>query len=533
MAYSLPKGGSKPQQGGKPPNVDKSLSGDKSNLHGRRLLVVGLAREGTALAHYLSRQGAHVVATDLKSPRAFGEGLRPLSEAGVELVLGEHPPALLDDCEIAFVSPGVPFDAPFLNEARARGVPLSTESRLFCQLCPAPIAAITGSSGKTTTTTLVGEILQADAPRKPGGKTIWVGGNIGQPLIERLDQIQPDDKVVMELSSFQLEYFHPSANEHVHDCDLMWLPLLAGWSPSVAAILNITPNHLDRHPSMEAYIHAKRAIIAYRRPWDVAIMGMDNQITRAMGQASAGRVRWFSGEPSGCRRLALSDGACLSNQSGQATITLRNPLKGYERPVCRAGEVRLLGAHNLGNVLAACVIADALGASIAAMREAITTFTGVEHRLEMVGEIGRVRYYNDSIATSPERLVAALQSFDDPIVLLAGGRDKHLPWDEAARLMLRRTRHLILFGEAVELIAGAIEEESKKSPGSGLEKKPMLHRCVTLEDAVAVAAQVARPGDVVLLSPGCTSFDSFKDFAERGERFRELVEHLHSNNRAS
>jgi UDP-N-acetylmuramoylalanine--D-glutamate ligase len=496
------------------------------NLRGRRLLVVGLAREGTALARYLCQQGADVVATDRKPPQAFGGTLSPLVEAGVELVLGEHPPHLLDDCEVIFVSPGVPFDAPFLNEARARGVPLSTESRLFCQLCPATIAAITGSSGKTTTTTLVGEMLAHCSPAEANTRRAWVGGNIGQPLIERLDHIQPNDKVVMELSSFQLEYFHPSANDHVGDCDPMWLPLLTGWSPPVGAILNITPNHLDRHPSMEAYIHAKRAIVAYRRPGDIAVMGLDNQVTQAIGQASAGWVRWFTSQPSGCDRLLGAEGACLSGEGAQATIVLRSPA-GHERSICQVSDVRLRGGHNISNVLAACVIADALGVPVGAMQEVIATFAGVEHRLELVGEIKDVRYYNDSIATSPERMVAALKSFDEPIVLLAGGRDKHLPWEEAVRLMLQRTRHVILFGEAVELIAGAVETENEKLEARGERpepgKKPMLHRCVTLEDAVTVAAQVAHPGDVVLLSPGCTSFDAFQDFAERGDRFRELV----------
>jgi len=519
----------------------------KLNLRGRRLLVVGLAREGTALARYLSQQGAHVVATDLKPSQAFGNALTPLIEAGVDLILGEHPPSMLDDCEVAFVSPGVPFNAPFLNEARTRSVPLSTESRLFCQLCPAPIAAITGSSGKTTTTSLVGEILahysqgEAVSPQASRGRKAarlsspksWVGGNIGQPLIENLDKILPDDNVVMELSSFQLEYFHPSANEHVDDCDPMWLPLLAGWSPSVGAILNITPNHLDRHPSMEAYIHAKRAILAYRRPSDVAVLGLDNEITRAIGATSAGRVRWFTREPLGCRVLPEGDGACLSGEGPEANIVLWDHQESLGRPVCRASDIRLRGSHNVSNVLAACVIADDLGAPVEAMREVITTFTGVEHRLELVDDINNVRFYNDSIATSPERMLAALKSFNEPIILLAGGRDKHLPWDEAARLMLQRARHVVLFGEAVELIAGAIEAEYTKlkadDQGSELGKKPMLHRCVTLDDAVAVAAQVAQSGNVVLLSPGCTSYDSFHDFAERGNRFRELVSVLASD----
>jgi UDP-N-acetylmuramoylalanine--D-glutamate ligase len=480
--------------------------GGTINLRGRWLLVVGLAREGTALARYLVRQGARVAATDLKPAEAFGDELAPLVEAGVPLSLGGHPASLLDGCEVAFVSPGVPFDAPFLTAARARGVPLSTESRLFCQLCPAPIAAVTGSSGKTTTTALVGEMLKADK------RTAWVGGNIGHPLIERLDQIRPDDNVAVELSSFQLEYYHPSANDHVTNCDPMWLPLLAGWSPPVGAILNITPNHLDRHPSMQAYAHAKRALVAYRRPGDVAVLGLDNDVTRAMGQELAGRVRWFS------RMSAVDDGACLVGVGRAAALVLRGD--GHEQVVCQMGDIRLRGDHNVGNVLAACAIADTLGVTVEAMRGVITTFAGVEHRLELVAEVRGVHYYNDSIATSPERLVAALKSFDEPIVLLAGGRDKHLPWEEAARLMLERTRHVVLFGEAVELIARALEAAAVER---GTTDRPMLHRCVTLADAVAVATQVAHPGDVVLLAPGCTSFDAFKDFAERGERFRELV----------
>ena len=491
-----------------------SQGGGTLDLRGRRLLVVGLAREGTALARYLAGQGAHVVATDLKPPKAFGDELTPLAEAGVDLVLGNHPSSLLDDCEVVFVSPGVPFDAPFLVEARARGRPLSAESRLFCQLCPAPIAAITGSSGKTTTTALVGEMSRAD------GRTIWVGGNIGQPLIERLDQIRLDDNVVMELSSFQLEYFHPSANDHATGYDPMWLPLLAGWSPAVAAVLNVTPNHLDRHPSMEAYVHAKRALVAYRRPGDVAVVGLDSDITRAMGLGLAGRVRWFS------REASVTDGACLAGEGPDAKVILQSTA-GVRR-VCRVSDIQLRGDHNVSNVLAACAIADTMGVSIKAMRSVATTFTGVEHRLELVGEVRGARYYNDSIATSPERLVAALRSFDEPIVLLAGGRDKHLPWDEAAHLMLERTRHVVLFGEAVELIARAIEVEREKL-GTKAGGEPMLHRCVTLEDAVAVAAQVAHPGDVVLLAPGCTSFDAFKDFAARGEQFRELVKQVTSN----
>jgi UDP-N-acetylmuramoylalanine--D-glutamate ligase len=446
-------------------------------------------------------------------------------------VLGEHPPAVLDQAEIVFVSPGVPFDAPLLHEARARGVALSTESRLFCQLCPAPMAAITGTSGKTTTTTLVGEML------KVAGRTTWVGGNIGQPLIGRLADIQAGDGVVMELSSFQLEYYHPSANAHVRDVHPTWLPLLCGWSPAVGAILNITPNHLDRHPSMDAYLHAKRAIVAYRRPWDVAVMGRDNPHARALGEELPGDVRWFS------RKSPVLCGAYAAGMGRRATVTLRCessdapasaspgmihlPRPNQERLVCEVGDIRLRGEHNVDNVLAACVIADALGIPVEAMRQVATTFSGVSHRLEWVGEVDGVGYYNDSIATSPERLVAALRSFDEPIILLAGGRDKHLPWDEAAQLILTRARHAILFGEAAGLIAEAlVRARTERDLASGDERMATVHRCAQLEDAVQLASTIARPGDVVLLSPGCTSFDAFADYAERGDRFRAAVQRL-------
>jgi len=493
-------------------------------LRGRRILIVGLAREGLALARYLSNHGARVVVTDVKPVTAFGDEITSLSQAGVHLALGGHVPGLLDDCEIVFVSPGVPFDSSFLNLARSKGVPLSTESRLFCHLCPAPVAAITGSSGKTTTTTLVGEMARAD------GKQVWVGGNIGQPLIENVDSIVADDWVIMELSSFQLEYFHPSANSHVlegggdraQQVDPMWLPILCGWSPRVGAVLNVTPNHLDRHPSMEAYTHAKRALVQYRGPGDVAVMGLDSPVTRQLGDNTAGRVRWFS------RYTSVADGAYLDGAGDQAWVTLRCPpglaQEGQlQEAVCRVADIRLRGEHNVSNVLAACAIAQSIGVSIPAMRRVITSFSGVPHRLELVGEVRGVHYYNDSIATSPERLEAALRAFQEPIVLLAGGRDKHLPWAGAAMLMLERTRHVILFGEAGDLIARRVSEAVHSvNPAF----PPGVYRCSGLEEAVVLSASLAEVGDIVLLSPGCTSFDQFRDFTERGERFGQLVQDL-------
>ncbi|MGC8880417.1 MAG: UDP-N-acetylmuramoyl-L-alanine--D-glutamate ligase [Anaerolineae bacterium] len=490
-----------------------------ADMCGHRVVVVGLAREGEALTRFLASHKCHVVATDLRPPEAFGEQMNMLTEAGVQLVLGDHPFSLLDGAEIVFVSPGVPFDAPLLNEARRRGLPLSTESRLFCELCAAPIAGITGSSGKTTTTALVGEMLRID------GRNVWVGGNIGQPLIEKVEQIQATDYVAMELSSFQLEYYHPSANAHVRDMHSIWMPLLCGWSPHIGTILNVTPNHLDRHPSMEAYVHAKRAVVAYRKPEDIAVLSYDNPATRAIGENLPGDVRWFS------RHVQVPVGAYLaSDERGPAVAVRRAGTTELdvveERIVCHVNEIHLRGEHNVENILAACTIADALGVSIEAMHQVCTTFSGVSHRLEWVADVAGVRYYNDSIATTPERLAAALRSFQEPIVLLAGGRDKHLPWDETARLMLERTRHIILFGEAATLIYENLSRARTVMSPARQNLWPTIHRTTTLDEAVELAASVAHVGDVVLLSPGCASFDAFTDFAERGARFRELVNQL-------
>jgi UDP-N-acetylmuramoylalanine--D-glutamate ligase len=459
-----------------------------------------------------------VTATDAQPAARLGETATALAEAGVALVLGKHPLTLLDQADILFVSPGIPLEIPFLQAARQRQIPLSTETRLFCHLCPASIVAITGSSGKTTTTTLVGRILEADAHSgRLGPCQVWVGGNIGRPLIEVVDQIQPTDQVVMELSSFQLEYFHAALNQGV---DLAKYPaaaaaalkaLLAGWSPPVGAILNITPNHLDRHPSMKEYVHAKRAIIDYQGPAGIKVMNLDNDMARTVGLQYREQVRWFSME------AQVFGGAGLMGDE----ITLLNA-SGHLQPVAARQQIKLRGRHNLSNILAACLISREAGASLNAMRQVITTFTGVEHRLQLVGQHRQANYYNDSIATSPERLMAALHSFTEPVVLLAGGRDKHLPWDAAARLIIHKTRHAILFGEATEIIAAAINRVRPEISDAATA----IHRCVNLEEAVQLASVVAQAGDVVLLSPGCASFDAFKDFAQRGEQFVQLVSQL-------
>jgi UDP-N-acetylmuramoylalanine--D-glutamate ligase len=483
-----------------------------------RALIVGMAREGTALARFLAERSAQVTVTDVKPAEALASSVAALADLPVALALGGHPLALLDGMDLVFVSPGVPLEIPLLAEARRRGRPLSSETRLFTRLCPASIVGITGSSGKTTTTAIVGEMFEA------AGRRTWVGGNIGQPLIGCSGEITQTDVVVMELSSFQLEFFAPwrnrgeskgTARPHT---GVLFDP--AGWSPPVAAVLNITPNHLDRHRRMEDYVAAKAHILAYQRPGDVAVLSLDNPVTQQMGEPAGhpssrpafGRgqkVLWFS------LKEEVKEGAFLRGDE----LVLR--LGGREEVVCRMGELRLLGRHNVYNALAACVLAGSAGVPIEALRHVATTFSGVKHRLELVRERYGVRWYNDSIATSPQRLVAALQAFDAPIVLLAGGRDKHLPWDEMATLTWQKVCHLVLFGEA----AGPIERAMHETRGKK-QTATRIHRAGALEAAVELAAQLARPGDVVLLSPGGTSFDAYADFVARGEHFCGLVQAL-------
>jgi len=454
------------------------------DLRGKRVIVLGLARQGTALTRFLVRAGAEVTVSDLKDESALAEVLAELERLPVRYVLGGHPKSLLDGADLLCLSGGVPVDAPIVVEARRRGIPLSNDAQIFLERCSAPVIGITGSAGKTTTTALVGEMCRA------AGLTTWVGGNIGNPLIADLERIRPTDRVVMELSSFQLE--------------------IMTVSPHIAAVLNITPNHLDRHKTMENYIAAKRNIVAHQEAEDLAVLGFDDARARALALETKARVLFFSGG------AEVDEGAYKTN----GELVLR--LGGADVLICRAEEVRLRGAHNILNVLAACTLAGLVGVPVEAMRETIRTFTGVEHRLEEVRQWRGVRWYDDSIATAPERVVAALRSFDEPIVLLAGGRDKDLPWEEFAAETVKRVRYLITFGEAGGMIARIVGARRKGSKGR-LEE---IRQVETLEEAVEAAAQIARPGEVVLLSPGGTSFDAFRDFAERGDRFKELVRAL-------
>ncbi len=455
---------------------------------GRQVVIIGAARQGLALARYLALHGAHVVINDRRPAGEMENALASLSDLplnAVEWVFGGHPLEVLDRADVLCPSGGVSLQMPLVEEARRRGVTLSNDSQIFLEAAPCRVIGITGSAGKTTTTTLVGRMAQAAL----GSSKVWVGGNIGAPLVAAVDQMKPDDLAVMELSSFQLE---------IMSC-----------SPQIAAVLNITPNHLDRHANMDEYITAKKHILDFQVADDAAVLGRNDLGAWKLTASIHGRLVSFGlQQPVPGQRGTYVWENQLYWQDGAIRICLMP-----------RSDIQLRGEHNLLNVLAACAIAAAAGLPVEALRAGVQGFLGVPHRLELVREWKGVRWYNDSIATAPERSIAAIRSFDEQLVLLAGGRDKNLPWEDFAALVCQRVDHLILFGEAAGKIGQAIEQAKTAE-----RQRPFsIKRCAGLREAVQEAALVASAQDVVLLSPGGTSFDEFRDFEERGEAFRQWV----------
>lgn len=456
---------------------------------GKRVLVLGAARQGMAAAQYLVQHGARVTLNDRRSPTELRAAQEQLAAFPLLWALGGHPLELLDEADILCVSGGVPLDNPLVVEARRRGLPLTNDTQIFLEVVPCRTIGITGSAGKTTTTTLVGRMATSAIGKQPGLRRVWVGGNIGDPLLNYVDDMAPDDLAVLEISSFQLEQMTIS--------------------PNVAAVLNVTPNHLDRHGTMEAYLAAKARILAFQRVEDEAILGREDAGAWGLRTQVRGRLSSFGLLPPAPdeRGTYLERGMFMLREESREQCLFQEDI------------VLLRGEHNRLNVLAACAIAAAAGLPPEAMRAGVEGFGGVPHRLEFVREWHGARWYNDSIATAPERTIAAIRAFEEPLVLLLGGRDKDLPWDDLAALVRRRVDHVILFGEAAGKIAAALERAQGPKPET-------LDRCTRLEEAVQLAARVVAPGDVVLLSPGGTSFDEFRDFEERGEWFRQWVQQL-------
>lgn len=516
----------------------------------KKVVILGLARQGIALARFFAQAGAQTIISDMAPADALEAELAQLTDLPVEVVLGGHPEELLNGCDLLCLSGGVPPQIQIVRQAISQGIPLSNDSLLTFQAARAgnlgPVIAITGSSGKTTTTTLVGQMLAAS------GKPVHVGGNIGTPLIDRLETINPGDCIVVELSSFQLELFDPN----------LALGTFEELGPDVAAILNITPNHLDRHADMAAYATAKFNLVRHLRMEGQVVLSADDPVTARLG-GEAWHRETPDTKPLPRSREEIPTQWGMNGVIATVQTALTTPPKRlipFSRRgilpygawleddtlyyngdiICRRDEVQLRGEHNISNILAAAAISGAAGATVDAMGEVARTFAGVPHRLEVVVAHDHVTWINDSIATSPERALAALRCFpphEQTLILLGGGKDKNLPWDTLADEVLTRVDYLIGFGNAGPILMDKVQERAqftkRRAPNSALVQR--------LDEAVALAGRVARTAPpalgaggesnakltakpaVVLLSPGGTSYDAYRDFEARGEHFRALV----------
>ncbi len=448
------------------------------SLAGRRVTVVGLARSGVAAARLLRTAGAQVTGTDLKPLEALGRVAAELQALDVRLVTGPHARGAFDGADLVVVSPGVPLHGDQLGPARARGMPIIGELELGWRALEADTIAITGTNGKTTTTALTGALLGGEQ------RPVLVAGNIGTPLAAHALTFPPDGTVVCEVSSFQLE-------------------TIETFRPRVAAVLNVTPDHLDRHRTFEAYVDAKARIFANQDASDCALLNADDEPTRALAPRTRAKVLWFS------RRGAVDHGVFVSD----GWIVAR--LDGRVDTICPLSDVFLRGQHNVENVLAATACARWRGVPVEAIRRGIAAFRGVAHRIEPVRELGGVSYYNDSKGTNVASTIKALESFSEPIVLIAGGVGKGQDFAPLAAAARGRVSRLVALGEDGPKIAAAFE-------AAGLA----VSSAATLEGALHAARHASSPGDVVLFSPACASFDMFDNYEHRGDVFRALVQEL-------
>ena len=442
----------------------------------QRAVVIGLARSGMACARALSAEGWSVLVVDRKDDATLRERAASLPQ-GVEVRLGPYPDDVAAGADMVCPSPGVPWEAPELAHARSLGIPVRSEMDLVFRRCPAPIAGITGTNGKTTTTALTGAVIGA------GGRRVHVGGNIGEPMLDRLRDVQPDDWVVLELSSFQIESVEDPR------CRL-------------AAVLNVTPDHLDRHGTFEAYAAAKRRLVEHADPGGVVVLGADDEVARSMAVASAAPVLMAGLDIDMADGTTVRDGDIVVVRDGAGT------------PLMPVRDVPLFGEHNLLNVLVALALGHAAGVEPAAMAGAVRGFRAVHHRLEPVLESDGVLWIDDSKATNVDAAVKALRAFPDrPIVWIGGGQTKGVGPEDLAREVAERARHAVLNGDTgpeVDVALAKLGYASRSLVG-------------TLREAVQAAHEIARPGDVVLLAPGYTSWDQFDDYEQRGRVFAELA----------
>ena len=445
------------------------------SLRGKRIVVLGLGVSNRPLVRLQLSYGCQVTGCD-KTPREkLDKEILALEKQGCKLQVGE---GYLDDltADIVFRTPGMHPENPALAALRNNGAKVTSEMEIFFELCPCPIIAVTGSDGKTTTTTLIAEMLKA------ADKTVWLGGNIGTPLLDRCTQMKKEDFAVVELSSFQL-------------MDMTR-------SPHIAVVTNLAPNHLDMHKDMQEYVDAKKNIFLHQDREDKLILNADNEITSAF--KGIGTTRFFA------RVHELEQGVCLNGDE-----IVRDG-----KPVLNVRDILIPGVHNIENYMAAILAVEGL-VDDETIRSVARTFGGVEHRIELVRVKDGVRYYNDSIASSPTRTIAGLRSFPEKVLLIAGGYDKHIPYDVLGPVICKHAKAVFLNGATADKIRIAVENASEYTPGH-----PELVNCADFTDAVHKSVAAAKEGDVVLMSPASAGFDQFKNFMERGKYFKKLIMEL-------
>jgi UDP-N-acetylmuramoylalanine--D-glutamate ligase len=448
------------------------------DFQGKKILVVGLGKTGMALVSFLLRQGAEVMVSDSRKISELQEMVSPFKGIGFPLVLegGGHSTAFFLTADVVLVSPGIPLDTPALNAARRKGIPILGELEVFADRSTTPVVAITGTNGKTTTTALLNEMLVNS------GKKTFLGGNIGRPLTDYILNGQNKEIVVAEISSFQLD-------------------AACHFSPKVGLLLNITEDHLDRYPGFQAYVASKAGLFRNQKENEPAVVNWDDEICRSIGESLCGPVYFFS------RTRQVTQGAYLEEHKAIVQIgpTLETyDLKGFTLP----------GVHNLENALAAILGARLMGAIPEAVQKTLLTFKGFGHRLEYIGQVKGIRFYDDSKATNVGAVVKALEGFDRPIILIAGGRDKGGDYLPLKELVQAKVKAMVLIGEARDIIREQL---------GGLTKTEYAG---ILEEAVLWAFQQGQSGDVVLLSPACSSFDMFQDYIHRGNVFQQAVRTL-------
>ena len=445
-----------------------------TSLKHKRVAVIGIGVSNTPLIRMLLRAGIDVTACDKSSRENLGVIADELKSLGAKLQLGEEYLNHLNH-DVIFRTPGLRPDVPALEAARARGAEITSEMEVFFKVCPCKIIAITGSDGKTTTTTIISELLKA------AGYNVYVGGNIGKPLLPDAAGMEESDIAVLELSSFQL--------------------MTMTQSPDIAVVTNVTPNHLDVHKSMSEYIAAKENVFRYQTAENIAVFNYDNEITRAFAETDPGESVFFS------RQEELENGVYIRN----------NAIWSGNREVLPLADILIPGTHNVENYMAAIAAVESL-VSDEIIRKVAKTFGGVEHRIELVRTLNDVRYYNDSIASSPTRTIAGLRSFDQKVILIAGGYDKKIPFDELGPEVVEHVKVLVLTGATAPKIRAAVES----TPGYN-GSNPEIMEFGDFERAVLAAHNAAQPGDVVIMSPACASFDKFKNFMVRGETFKKII----------